>query len=171
MAEELVLVAAVSWELAASNNNNGETETRSSKLRVYQSDLPQDNTRSAVTVRGRDLERLVKREAQRQGMCNTIQIEIYDPELSTYISRDELLEEDVVQRFGSRLRIHVAALPPPTTSTDNASNNALAIMGRFYSYEETQGITIAGQQVKVQEIPNQQNAGTGVNVWDGALLL
>ena len=44
-------------------------------------------------------------------------------------------------------------------------------MGRFYSYDASQGVTIAGVPLRVREITNQHNAGTGINVWDGALLL
>ncbi|KAL7528516.1 hypothetical protein ACHAXR_002493 [Thalassiosira sp. AJA248-18] len=51
----------------------------------------------------------------------------------------------------------------------------LAIMGRFYPFDDS-GIPFAGTTLVIKEMQNQSNAvgddgGTGLNVWDGSLLL
>mmetsp|Transcript_558 Transcript_558/g.1033 ORF Transcript_558/g.1033 Transcript_558/m.1033 type:complete len:250 (-) Transcript_558:90-839(-) len=51
----------------------------------------------------------------------------------------------------------------------------LAIMGRFYPFDES-GIPFADTTLVIQEMQNQSNVGgedggTGLNVWDGALLI
>jgi hypothetical protein len=44
-------------------------------------------------------------------------------------------------------------------------------MGRFFSYDPSTGLEIAGTKICVQETPNIPGAGTGLNIWDGAVLL
>ncbi|KAL9185253.1 hypothetical protein ACHAXT_003030 [Thalassiosira profunda] len=50
----------------------------------------------------------------------------------------------------------------------------LAIMGRFYPFDDN-GIPFAGSRLVIKEMQNLPNAaedgGTGLNVWDGSLLL
>ncbi|KAL3756339.1 hypothetical protein ACHAWU_007290 [Discostella pseudostelligera] len=50
----------------------------------------------------------------------------------------------------------------------------LAIMGRFYPFDDS-GISYAGTTLVIKEMQNQstegEDGGTGLNVWDGSLLL
>ena len=50
----------------------------------------------------------------------------------------------------------------------------LAIMGRFFPFDPD-GIPFAGKTMVIKETPNQshcdEDGGTGLNVWDGAMLL
>mmetsp|Transcript_13538 Transcript_13538/g.32792 ORF Transcript_13538/g.32792 Transcript_13538/m.32792 type:complete len:248 (+) Transcript_13538:117-860(+) len=50
----------------------------------------------------------------------------------------------------------------------------LAIMGRFYPFDDS-GIPFASKMLVIKEMQNQSNVGgdggTGLNVWDGSLLL
>lgn len=146
-ASDLILVAAITWDLPE--------ETKSTKLKVYRRDF--DNV-----LTGRDLLRLVNDQRTETGL-----LEIYDPSQCSYMPLDTLLQDQIVPRFGTRIRINVRQ--PETTTTTTTQN--LAIMGRFFPYDAAEGISISGKQLKVQELANQENVGTGVNVWDGALLL
>lgn len=169
---------------------------RTTKLRVYQRDVNvndsssyhNDDETSFGILKGKDLLRLLRRELETNIMetkfdstMSTMLVDIYDASQSAYVSlignsnTDVLEEENIVERFGTRLRIHVKIITNNNTSTHDDfvknNNKPKAIMGRFYEYNAVQGITVAGHQLRVQELSNQQNAGTGVNVWDGALLL
>ena len=188
----LLLVAAVDWDILPSLSSNAflRSRSQSSKLRVYKNDDLVDTNNNPVLL-GKHLQTLLKSQ-----MLNSIitdnnninnnnsmnmEVSIYDKATSTYISLSDLLQEDVLQRLGTRLRIHVQIIISSSSSTTtsrkmNHQNNMIvsepkAIMGRFYSYDASQGLQIRGQTLKVQEMSNQQNAGTGINVWDGALLL
>jgi hypothetical protein len=143
---EPIAVAAVTWELSEG--------TRRSKRKIFPEDV------SNGVLKGKDLRRQLNAES-----APLVSIEILDSSQSVHVPLDgSLLEEAIIPRFGTRLQINVRQKESNATET-------LAIMGRFYSYDSAQGVTIAGQQLRVQEIANQENAGTGVNVWDGALLL
>jgi len=61
------------------------------------------------------------------------------------------------------------------TGSESEPAPLLAIMGRFYPFDES-GIPFADKTLVIQEMQNHSNAGgedggTGLNVWDGALLL
>ena len=61
-------------------------------------------------------------------------------------------------------------------SDSDSSNNGevLAIMGRFFPFD-SEGIPFAGGTLVIEEMQNQshcdEDGGTGLNVWDGAMLL
>ncbi len=46
----------------------------------------------------------------------------------------------------------------------------LMIKGRYFEYSPD-GVQFAGKTLVVEEVPNNQVDGTGLNVWDGSLLL
>lgn len=60
------------------------------------------------------------------------------------------------------------------SDSENSSNGeVLAIMGRFFPFDPN-GIPFAGETLVIQEMQNQSydnDGGTGLNVWDGAMLL
>jgi hypothetical protein len=158
--ERPVLVAVVQWEI------QGRADT-TSKLRV----------RKRCT--GRDLLELVTKELDTEhiqgvlkGGTADIRVDVYDDAQSAYISihQGDVLEQDVVQRFGSRLKLLVR-LTNDEHNSESKKEDIKAIMGRFYPFDASEGLVIAGKTLQIQEVSNQQNAGTGVNVWDGALLL
>lgn len=190
-------MAAVVWDI--NNQLDGTSSTHTSKLRVYQRDVLSNispgkssgNGGSSgdreILLKGIDLRLLLVKELEKNVLplddlllldpaTTLIEVNVYDTTKSAYASLEALLEEDILQQLGSRLRIHVrvSANDNNNTTGDTTTNDKIqpkAIMGRFYSYNALEGLTIAGEKLRVQEIPNQQNTGTGVNVWDGALLL
>lgn len=64
---------------------------------------------------------------------------------------------------------------PEATNPDNEP--ILAIMGRFYPFDPDNGIPFADTTLVIKETQNYSHdvddgdGGTGLNVWDGALLL
>jgi hypothetical protein len=62
----------------------------------------------------------------------------------------------------------------PSESEDHEQGEVLAIMGRFFHFD-SEGISYAGNILVINEMQNQshfgEDGGTGLNVWDGAMLL
>lgn len=99
-------------------------------------------------------------------IANVAIVEIYDTQQHAFISllRPDMKETNIIDKFGPRVRCVVRE----KKSLETAS---AAITGRFYTYNDTTGLEIAGKLVFVKEMPNIPGAGTGLNVWDGAILL
>ena len=93
-----------------------------------------------------------------------------NPTIEIYDTRNQKFQElpidetDIVSRFGRCIRCTTSRLPLETSIPP-------AIMGRFFSYDPSTGLKIAGTKICVQETPNIPGAGTGLNIWDGAVLL
>ncbi len=69
---------------------------------------------------------------------------------------------------------------PNESESDSVGTNSqpvLALMGRFYPFDPENGITFASKTLVIKESQNQNHSvddgdgSTGLNVWDGALLL
>lgn len=195
--DELLLVAHVAWELpvpedAATTTDengvgNGESrsgnganatnrmETSSAKVKIYH----QSSSGGIPTVSGRELETRIRARLphpwcihhHHHGETNNLIMEIYDPAKSSFISIYSMLDDDnILDRFGPKPKLMVRV---SHNTTDDSQESPLAIMGRFYAYTAEEGITLGSinKTLRVHEESNRQNVGTGVNVWDGALLL
>jgi hypothetical protein len=90
-------------------------------------------------------------------------IEIYDTKNQRF-QELPLEETNIVNKFGRCIRCTISSLPLKTSTPP-------AIMGRFFAYDPSTGLEIAGTKICVQETPNIPGAGTGLNIWDGAVLL
>lgn len=132
---------------------NDDRETR--KIRLREGDL------ASQTVTGQHLHNLL---VNRIGNLElNAAIEIYDTKNQRF-QEMPLEETDIVSRFGKCIRCTTSRLPLETSTPP-------AIMGRFFSYDPSTGLEIAGTKICVQETPNIPGAGTGLNIWDGAVLL
>mmetsp|Transcript_1350 Transcript_1350/g.1819 ORF Transcript_1350/g.1819 Transcript_1350/m.1819 type:complete len:379 (+) Transcript_1350:27-1163(+) len=98
-------------------------------------------------------------------------IEIYNPDESQFesITGQNVIDCDIVKKYGTRCR---CILNLETKKITNADNDDLIpkIMGRYFSYDPD-GMDYADQVLIIKEYVNSQIDGTGLNVWDGALLL
>ena len=189
-ADELLLVAHVSWELPvpedtttnddgdvvdSSESRNDDTssittrwETSSTKLKVYES------SSSAPNLSGRELETRIRARLPNPWCTinreRNLTMEVYDPTENTYVSIDDISDDNIMERFGPKPKLIVQVRSRNRETT--CDEPPLAIMGRFYSYTAEDGVTIGNNKtLRVHEESNRKNAGTGVNVWDGALLL
>ena len=104
------------------------------------------------------------------------QLEVYCPKQHMFRSvlEESVQQCDMVQTFGSRIKCSLV-LPSNSFIEDSSPQHVqppppLAITGRFFDYDPM-GMMIFGKQIVVKEVPNNQVDGTGLNVWDGALLL
>lgn len=165
--DELLLVGAVVWDMSSSE------ATETSKIRVHRRHVHNG------ICRGRDLQNLLRGELEQrflnstsQGACtlDVQKMEVYDKKGNVYVSLEDpdVVQADLTQRFGARLRIHITAKTKETTGT--TIHKPKAIMGRYYSYDAEEGLMIANVALKVHQVENQ-TSGTGMNVWDGAVLL
>lgn len=120
----------------------------------------------------------------------SVVVEAYDRRSDQFVPlmRDDIRDIDAAPRFGGRVRCVIRGLncfscqgdhPVGSEGSESAgglrdgggSHDAvLAIQGRFFPYDPN-GIEYAGGRLAVREVPNNQSDGTGLNVWDGALLL
>jgi len=77
---------------------------------------------------------------------------------------------DIVKMYGNRIRCTFYKNDLPSEVNDNTNTKALQIMGRYFPFNSN-GIDFAGRTLVVKEEVNNKSDGTGLNVWDGALLL
>mmetsp|Transcript_30539 Transcript_30539/g.46578 ORF Transcript_30539/g.46578 Transcript_30539/m.46578 type:complete len:298 (-) Transcript_30539:21-914(-) len=89
---------------------------------------------------------------------NSDVVEIYDSESNAFVMLKG--QSDVAKRFGTKL---VCSMNYCTRNT------SLPIEGRHFPYH--QGMVVSGTFIEAHEQPNHLGAGTGLNVWDGAILL
>ena len=105
---------------------------------------------------------------------NNARVEIYCSTRNKFISLmdDKIQHCDIIQEFGSRIRCTILGIPTTIISSEQekGTTESLAIMGRFFHYDPT-GMDFMNKTLVVKEVPNNQVDGTGLNVWDGALLL
>ncbi|KAI2506564.1 lysine methyltransferase [Fragilaria crotonensis] len=94
-------------------------------------------------------------------------VQVYDPESHTFVSLAD--QSNVATKFGKRLR---CILHRQTHQKQNGP--LLAIAGRYYPYDNGMMIMTENNthhRLEAWEMPNIPGAGTGLNVWDGAILL
>lgn len=131
----------------------------------------------------------------------TLRVQVYDNRECRYVTIDAGETDVIQTFGSSRLRVLCSLLPCNTTNnrsstsastlhSDNGnsrcssrktqtSNSSLGrrpllqIQGRFYPFDANQGVILTSTQstISLRERPNSPNTGTGVTVWDGALLL
>mmetsp|Transcript_19187 Transcript_19187/g.55842 ORF Transcript_19187/g.55842 Transcript_19187/m.55842 type:complete len:206 (+) Transcript_19187:43-660(+) len=112
-------------------------------------------------------------------------VEAYDRNYDGFVSLmcEGVRDIDVSHRFGSRVRSVIHGMESSARKTELGPKNSvsdrrddrlaeekLAIQGRFFPYDPD-GIDYAGMRLVVKEMPNNQSDETGLNVWDGSLLL
>ena len=136
---------------------DGNGDKAVSKIRMRLRDLPD----SSPHVTGKLLHTFMLAHI---GMDHNTFVEVYDShDRGFYSLHPDLGETDIVSRFGKCIRC--------TASKSPSQHTRLAITGRFYPYDADKGMEFAGTRLCVQERPNVPGAGTGLNVWDGAMLL
>lgn len=142
--------------------SDDDNEEKTHKVRVRERDLSEFSSES--TVSGKQLRAILLEQAGMDAATNTTAtIDIFNPTLEAFETLNPE-ETDVVGRFGKCIRC--------TISFSNASPTPpRAIMGRYFPYDSTRGMEISDTRIHVQETPNIVGAGTGLNIWDGAMLL
>lgn len=182
--DRVLLIAVVQWEgdgIDDVSRNGGTVKT--SKIRVRQTDLFNDgcdkDLREIPICTGSTLVRVVREELEKNNILNIrtdndceFHIDIYDEMQSSYVALHAgtaYWNQDVAQHFGTRLMMQLRVTKGE--GSDWKQREVKAIMGRFYPYNATEGFNVAGTTLRIHENSNQQNAGTGVNLWDGAILL
>ena len=102
-------------------------------------------------------------------------VEIYDSERECFVCLNEsdLWGVDVALRFGRLVRCiaHLVADESSSDQTEQSPSSPLAIMGRYFHYDPN-GMEYCGKRLVVKERSNYlEEDGTGLNIWDGAILL
>ena len=140
---------------------NESSENEVVKIRIRERDLPHQG---APTVSGAQLHSLLLLNHCQDGASNAT-IDIYNRETESFQPLD-LNENDIAKRFGRCIRCTLTCSDPSSVKEPPA-----AIMGRYFAYDTDLGLEIAGTTIHVRETPNIPEAGTGLNVWDGAIFL
>ena len=105
-------------------------------------------------------------------------VEIYDSgrECFVCLKDSDLWGADIAPRFGRLVRC-IAYLAADTNQqsssdqTEQSPSSPLAIMGRYFHYDPN-GMEYFGKRLVVKERSNDlEEDGTGLNIWDGAILL
>jgi len=109
-------------------------------------------------------------------------VEIYDNERKCFVSlrNDGARRGNVAPKFGRLVRCIAHLHSGSTSSTTDQSRSdhvqqqrtpPLAIMGRYFHYDPN-GMDYCGRKLAIREKSNDLHEdGTGLNIWDGALLL
>jgi len=168
-----------------------ESSSETRKIRIHFSD--RDTPTSSLSYTGKDLhdalldkvnETLMrggKGQSHPSSSADSNEsslVEIYDAEMQKFValSSAELWDTDIAPKFGRFLRCIVHTAKVVNTSADLQSieekrQRPLAIMGRYYDYDP-KGMDYCGKRIVVKEICNKLSEdGTGLNVWDGSVLL
>ena len=141
------------------------------RIRVFSADLNEDQVLSGKLLAEMIVSHYLSRASEDTVLIPKI-VEVYDPTYLEYrpLNHPELIDIDIRKRLGSRFRARLCWSPSSRPSAPIQKPNLLAIQGRFYAYDG--GITIQGEKIEVQELPNDNpGRGTAGNVWDGAVLL
>lgn len=131
-----------------------EDGERNLKLRIKPADL----LSSSNPLSGKDLVStiLAHNDVARGG----IGVDVYNPRTEKFVALHE--QEDIASDLGTtRLRCFLIR--------NQQEAPVLAINGRFFEYDN--GMVVVNTRLVVDETPNIPGAGTGLNVWDGAVLL
>jgi hypothetical protein len=108
--------------------------------------------------KGKEIEAWILSHPDVKREWNDFRIDVYNPKSRMF----QLLrnQTDITKTFGRRLHCIIQCLEPA---------NVLAITGRFFEYDH--GMFVGQRRLDVWEQPNMLGEGTGLNVWDGAILL
>jgi len=137
----------------------------------------------------RDVEEDENSNDERRRKIKSAKVELYDAHSCKFVVITESSSRTIVDRFGTRFRCNVSDLIWSSSSIvemeeENKITNPLGddakeedkpplltIMGRYFPYDPINGMDFAGKKICVNEIQNNQVDGTGLNVWDAAILL
>lgn len=137
----------------------------------------------------RDVEEDENNNDERRRKIKSAKVELYDAHSCKFVVITESSSRTIVDRFGTRFRCNVSDLIWSSSSIvemeeENKITNPLGddakeedkpplltIMGRYFPYDPINGMDFAGKKICVNEIQNNQVDGTGLNVWDAAILL
>ncbi len=97
-----------------------------------------------------------------------ISVQVYDPNRAIFLPiLDQHIQENFKEIFGTRIRCIISI----QHGFPDDKPNHLLIKGRFYDYNSN-GMNFAGKTLIIkEEVNNREEDGTGLNVWDGSLLL
>lgn len=170
--DDVVLLAVIEWDLPI------VPDYAIRKLRVRRRDLSMNGNSTSAASRcccsARDVLACLQSSAVPNEQVNDgwteLCLAVYDDTKQEYVDQDSVDDDcDLIARFGARVRIRVSRPKHATDDSITPSQPVLAIAGRFYPFNS--GITVDDQWISIQETPDSQEAGTGVMVWDGAVLL
>jgi len=187
---KLVLLAATECQYPQYSSSH--------KVRIYQKDLCRDkekvgSTTSASMCTGQRLhEEIVKQSSDLRNICPTMSVcvEIYNPKTCGFESvlHPNIRDCDIVKTYGNRIRCTLQVTEKHSLSAvsteqgdgdeiiknckeeEGARTDLLQIAGRYFPYNPN-GMDFGGKKIIVNEMVNNKIDGTGLNVWDGALLL
>ena len=165
----LLLVAVVEHDVVPSKNKKQKNTTRW-KLRVHRHSYPEGDLSARELLRELLLRTSATEETTLESSTEETYwqiIQLYDKQKQDYLNLADLESVRIVQRFGRRLRIRVVS--DSASSSRLPTKRPLAIAGRFYEFGGY--LDVGGHRITISEDPNLFNAGTAINVWDGAIVL
>lgn len=192
--DPVVLLAIVELDFAAASHGDGDLFV--TKLRIRASEVVEmvpdvADESECVTFSNNSFHlvytaRQLRTKIQQNFACSVAQqwdelldISIFDTVLNMYVPLPpDDVGFNVVKQYGKRWRIRLAerhATNAQISKHQLLQPPVLAIQGRYFDFDGSLTLTAANNEKQYQlqftEMPNQPNAGTGFNVWDGALLL
>jgi predicted nicotinamide N-methyase len=100
------------------------------------------------------------------------QLEIFDNATKKFVEVQPHAKENIVERFGSRVVHMRISSPESCRNACNTDTPLLALTGRFYNWSDDGLFSLGGSRnLYIRQESSRQCDGTGVTVWDGALLL
>jgi len=100
-------------------------------------------------------------------------VEVFDVESNKFVQINEKNSDSSnfsINHFGKRIRCRITKCKIAKYSKEEEKNNIPRIKGRFFPFSSS-GIQFGGKTLRISEKLNSGEVRTGLNVWDGSLLL
>ena len=144
------------------------------KIRSRESSNAQEVSLTAREVHTQIVNYVIAQSPEIKSSRSEIKVEAYHPNGNFVSLLDPTMEENVLEIFGKRIRCIITIqgnYSANQLANTKASSEPLLIKGRFYEYNPN-GMNFAGKNLVIkEEVNNREEDGTGLNVWDGSLLL
>ena len=133
------------------------------RIEIDSSDVKRKNLMQAIIS-------YLNQDGRLQLSESDVAIEIYHPVVGFQALTNENEIENIYETFGKRIRCIVHD-KRTSASSGQCKEEILLIKGRFFEYNPN-GINFAGKNLIIKEdCNNREEDGTGLNVWDGSLLM
>jgi len=206
--DPVVLLAILEVDLLHCLGDNNSNNHFITKLRLRSSEVGnRDNGRHNFFCTVQQLQTRIRQHlaacsprAAADSSFDQLDVAVYDPTLRDYVPLPSTTAaaaapnnnpmggdtgDDIVERFGTRLRIRVTERPSERSSSSSSRQPPpplLAIQGRYYEFNGVMEVRTTATKknetlrLTFAEAPNHHHNsssddGTGFNVWDGAILL
>jgi len=147
------------------------------KIRFQQNEAFKDD--SGLDLQQAIIQRIMEahsNENQETRHCKIEGVEVYSEHLNSFVPLVDFVQDAAKHKSVRAMRCSLVTTCIATSSKDDGntaqSSSAMkCIRWRHFDIDGEEGMPFAGAVLRIREQVNQANTGTGLNLWDGAILL